>query len=390
MSAVEYLAGGPDVLSQPLPVYSDEAVEFLADLSAALMRDPRSRAWPDVISAAFWCRRANIVKLREAYGDRCRRLGRGLAFHVTPSNIPVNFAFSYFFGLLSGNANIVRLPSRRFPQAELICQVMRDVLERHPDIKARTALVSYPAGDEQTGSFSAMADLRVIWGGDGTIAKMKSYPVKPKCIDLVFADRYSVCLIDGPAVLRAGERELERLAERFYNDTYLMDQNACSSPQMILWTDGSAGARERFWGAVAAYAQKKYRLQDMVAMDKYVQGCADAVRYGEVTAVVRQNGGLICRAQLSGLNGEHDLRGRGGYFYEYDLGSLDELWQVVNGKYQTLTYFGHDPQRLADLVVQNRLPGIDRIVPVGSAMDIGVFWDGYDIVTMLSRAVYAV
>lgn len=389
MSSVDYIVGGPDILPQPLGVYSDEAVDFLSDLSAALMKDPDSRMYPDVISAAFWCRRANISKLKQQYRDAGYRLGRGLAFHIAPSNIPVNFIFSYFFGLLAGNANIVRLPSRRFAQAGLICRTLKDVLERHPQIKARTAIVSYPAEDELSRAFSAMADLRVIWGGDRTIERMRGYPTKPKCVDLVFADRYSVCLLNAEAVLQAGEGDMARLAERFYNDTYLMDQNACSSPQMILWTNGSRRAREKFWACVAGYAQKKYRLADMLAMDKYVQACADAIRYDEVRGIVRQNGGLLYRAELTELNREHDLRGKGGYFYEADLGSLDELFAVVDEKYQTLTYFGFDPRRLRDMVVQGRLRGIDRIVPVGSAMDIGVVWDGYDIVTMLSRLVYA-
>ena len=41
------------------------------------------------------------------------------------------------------------------------------------------------------------------------------------------------------------------------------------------------------------------------------------------------------------------------------------------------------------MVIDNRLRGIDRIVPVGRAMDIGIIWDGYDIISMLSRIVQA-
>ena len=44
------------------------------------------------------------------------KLGLGLAFHITPSNIPTNFAYSLIFGLLSGNSNVVKVPSRNFTQ----------------------------------------------------------------------------------------------------------------------------------------------------------------------------------------------------------------------------------------------------------------------------------
>jgi len=33
------------------------------------------------------------------------------------------------------------------------------------------------------------------------------------------------------------------------------------------------------------------------------------------------------------------------------------------------------------------LSGIDRIVPVGKALDMDVTWDGYDIVRSLSRVI---
>lgn len=389
MNGVKYLIGSPELADRPLPVYSDEAISFLSDLSAQLMHMPDIRVYPDVVAAAFWCRRANLLKQKAAYGKTQYRLGRGLAFHIAPSNIPVNFAFTYFFSLLAGNISVVRVPSKPFPQVSMICGALECVLPHHPKVASRTAFVSYPINDEITAAFCRMADLRIIWGGDSTIADVRRHPTKPKCLDLVFPDRYSVCVIDGNAVLESEEAALKQLAEQFYNDTFLMDQNACSSPQMILWQNGSPEARERFWGAVLGNASRKYELQSMMAVDKYAHLCEDAIKHREIAHISRQGGNLLYRAELSVLPAEEKtaLRGKGGYFYEYDLRSLDELCGIVDEKYQTLTYFGIDPEKVRELVISNCLTGIDRIVPVGSAMDIDVIWDGYDIVTMLSRTV---
>ncbi len=375
----------------PLPAYSEEALIFLSDLSAKLLHDPRTRAYPDVTSFGFWCRKANLQKLKEECADRESRLGRGLAFHVAPSNVPVNFAFSFAFSLLAGNGNIVRVPSKNFPQVQLICNSIKQILPYHSEIERRAAFVRYPVDQAITAGFCAKADARLIWGGDDTVQAVRSCPVKPKCIDLVFADRYSICVIDGESVLQADERSLKKLAENFYNDTYLMDQNACSSPQLVLWLNGGSEARERFWDAVAEYAGNLYELQGMTAVDKYTQLCEDAVERPEVEKVLRQNGNLLYRAELSGLpeNAGDDLRGRGGYFYEADLSELSDICPVVNEKYQTLTYFGLGPERLRKMVIDDHLRGIDRIVPVGRAMDIGVIWDGYDIIGTLSRIVQA-
>ena len=387
MNGVEYYIGGERTEDRPLRPYSPEALAFVAELSAALMQSPAARVYPDMMALAFWCRRSNLQKMQETCPEAEIRLGRGLCFHIAPGNVPINFAFSYLFGVLAGCANIVRLPSRAFTQIRLVCDALNDVLPRHPEIQRRTAFVRYPADDAITEQFSRMADVRVIWGGDETVARMKALTARPRCVDVAFADRYSLCVLNGRAVLELEQEGLSRLAENFYNDTYLMDQNACSSPQLICWLEDAPKARERFWQAVYAVAARKYELQAAVSVDKYTKMCEDAIELEAVSAVKRQ-GNLVYRAQLETLSGDLTaLRGRGGYFYECALGGLEDLAPFVTEKYQTVTTFGLEPEQIRRFVTENRLRGIDRICPVGKAMDIGIFWDGYDLVRTLSRRI---
>jgi len=42
---------------------------------------------------------------------------------------------------------------------------------------------------------------------------------------------------------------------------------------------------------------------------------------------------------------------------------------------------------LRNFAIKNRLDGIDRIVPIGQALDINFFWDGYDINKILTRII---
>lgn len=59
---------------------------FLSDLGAALIADREARACPDVVAFGFFCRRANLEALaREYEGAVSDRLGRGLSFHIAPS-----------------------------------------------------------------------------------------------------------------------------------------------------------------------------------------------------------------------------------------------------------------------------------------------------------------
>lgn len=390
MNDVKFVVGSEAVSRTPLRPFSEDAVAFLSQLSKNLLRVPESRRYPDITAFGFWCRRANLQSMETSYADATVRLGRGLCLHIAPGNVPINFAFSYAFGLLAGCSNLVRLPSKPFPQVDLVCQEIAALLPQYPEIAARTAMVRYPASDEITAHWSRLADVRIIWGGDGTVEALKALPSSPRCVDVCFADRYSLCLLNPKAIEQATEQMVESLAEQFYNDTYLMDQNACSSPQLVVWTADNTVGRERFWNAVFRAAKRQYVLQDAVSVDKYTQLLSDILRHDVVYSVWKREN-ILYGVELSALPEDvTELRGKSGYFYEYMLQDWAELEQIVTEKYQTVTYFGLDAGEIRRFVIEHRLRGIDRIVPVGKALDIGIVWDGYDLVRTLSRRIEAV
>jgi hypothetical protein len=386
MKGVKYLVGSERIDVRPMRPFNDEVCNFLSLFSEKLMHNSLAKKFSDIIALGFWVRKGNIQNIKNQY-DLSNYLGRGLVFHITPSNIPVNFMYSYFFSLLAGNANIVRIPSKPFPQIPIICDILKEVIAGFPAIRTRTAFVSYQIDDEITGHYCMMADARIVWGGDNTVKHIRNLAVRPRCIDVVFPDRYSFCILDGDAIRLASKSELKRLAESFYNDTYLMDQNACSSPQIIFWQNAKEEVKDCFWNAIITFALKKYELQPAIVIDKYIQFCKDAVTYDNFS-LIRVNG-LLYRIIFSSLpEGDlTELRGKGGYFYEYDLRALEELIPYITEKYQTLTYYGIDPDIIRGFILRNQLRGIDRVVPVGSAMDIGVIWDGYDLINTLSRRI---
>ena len=369
-------------------------LDCLGEISAAILKSPVGRQFPDLTAFAFYIRKANLQKLATALPPDEFRLGRGLCFHVAPANIPINFAFSWVFSLLAGNANVVRLPSKDFPQVDALLSVVTEMLGKYPELKGSNVFVKYPRTDnEKTAAYCRMADCRMIWGGDRTIAAIKALPTMPRCVDICFADRYSVALINAEAVTAADETQMARLAEGFYNDTYLMDQNACSSPQVILWESEKSGSLEvedakgKFWSAVEGVAKNKYALQAAVAVDKYTLLCEEVAGNKSIRSVVR-NGNLIYRVVLNTLPpdmAEH--RGRAGLFFEYVLKSRDELFRAVTEKFQTIVQFGVDVDELRRQIVARHLRGIDRIVPIGQAMDIGAVWDGFDLIRSLSRVI---
>ena len=166
-----------------------------------------------------------------------------------------------------------------------------------------------------------------------------------------------------------------------------MDQNACSSPQIILWINDGEEVRAKFWNAALAVAETKYALQDAVAVDKYTLFCTEAVTNGNAESFTR-NGNLLYREEVKVLTPDIiNHRGKGGYFFEHALADLSELCAVITEKFQTITYFGIDAVKLREGLIAANVRGIDRIVPAGKAMDINVVWDGHDLVRELSRII---
>ena len=97
----------------------------------------------------------------------------------------------------------------------------------------------------------------------------------------------------------------------------------------------------------------------------------------------------LIRVTLKNLsNDNHFIRGKWGLFYEFNVKKLQNINKnIINTRYQTLTYYGVDKNKLNNFVIKNCLNGIDRVVPIGQALDMTFIWDGYDINRLLSREI---
>lgn len=386
---LKYVVGSPETVRgmeavRPLQPFSDAVLDFSNDLSKRLLRE--GRAYSDVATFGFWCRRASLQKEMEKYDDLALRFGRGVAFHNAPSNVPVNFAFSFAGGLLAGNANVVRLPAKDFAQVTILCEAVRELLEtEYRNLAPYVAMVKYPTNREITDAFSALCDTRVIWGGDGTVRELRCSPLKPRANEITFADRHSIAVIDADEYLKAADKE--KIARDFYNDTYFSDQEACTAPRVVCWLgSGIDEAKQAFWTHLHALVREKYALAPVRAVGKlaafYRVACQKDV------ALVTGEDGTITRVRVNTL--EDDLlkyKYGGGFFFEYDAGSLRDIAPICGERCQTLTYFGLDGRQIRTFLTDCAPRGVDRAVPMGKSMDFSLLWDGHDLIREMSRRV---
>lgn len=387
---IRYLVGNRETLKemenvQVLPLFSDKALDFLDCLSKRLMQSGRARNYPDVIAYAFWIRRASLEKASIRYKTEEQRLGRGVAFQIAPSNIPVQFAVSMTYVLITGNASIVRISDKNFEQVDIICEAIRCILyDTYPEMAPYICIIRYDHNDEITNNLSAICDVRMIWGGNHTIAAIRQAAINARCIDLGFADRYSIAVIDADDYLK---KDAVLLANDFYNDTYFSDQNACSSPRLIIWTGKKISeAKKIFWDTLEELVSKKYLMEPICSSDKLLNTAVCAAKYPGVKEIKKDN--LLVRLELPSLYDDiMEFKGNCGYFFECNIDKLENIIPVMKKDCQTITYIGAIEDKLRKIINGSGVKGVDRIVPVGHAGDIVFVWDGMDLPNILSRQV---
>ena len=309
-----------------------------------------------------------------------------MAFHIAPSNVPVNFAVSFTSSLLAGNINVVRVSDKPFDQVTIIVDALKKTFaEGYEDMEQYLIIVRYEHDEDITQFISSMCDVRIIWGGDRTINSVRAAKLPPRAIEMSFADRHSVALLNSEAVLQA---DIDKLVDGFYTDTYYIDQNACSSPRIIVWFgDQIDEAKGRFWGAVEKRVKEEYEFKEIQAIDKLDQFCQLAAVNKDVCREGDSN--LVMRINVDKLDADlMNYKLGGGYFFEYNAEILSDIAPIMNKPCQTLSYYGLDGHEIQQFVINGGFRGGDRVVPVGKTMDLTFKWDGFDMIENMSRYVY--
>jgi hypothetical protein len=374
-----------------LAVGDERVLTFLAAFGKLLLRPASARRHPELGSLGFFLRPSELSRTVEGLAGEHVRVPRGLVFHVPPANVDTVFVYSWALSALMGNRNVVRLSPRSGAVADVILETLHEALAGADPVVGETQrIVSYDRShDAVTAALSAACDLRVIWGGDGTVRDVRRHPLPPHARDLVFPDRSSFAVMRAAAWLCAPRAMRVTVAEGFVNDTYWFDQAACSSPRTVFWVgaEGDCDAARadfidhvsrvlatRGWGVDAAMAVEKRVSTYGLAAD----GLAETVEFrGNALANVTLTAGAGAPRRWLGA----------GTFAHATLGSLAELVPLVERRDQTLTHFGFGAPELEELARDLAGRGVDRMVPVGSALSFHRVWDGVDLPAEFTRLV---
>lgn len=375
----------------PLSPFQSTVLDFVQALS---QRFVKMRQYPEIVALGFWMRKANMKAMQlqwEAATSGRMLKAKGTVFHIAPSNVDTIFIYSWILSLLAGNRNIIRLSSKEQPQQHSLLQAIIDELA-HPAyqlLAKRNVIVTYPHNEQTTAHLSSLCHVRVIWGGDATVQAVRSIPLAPMASELVFPDRFSLALIKAQVVKELDQQSLLQLAQQFYNDAYWFDQLACSSPRLVVWHGEEQQieqAQARFWQELEQVHQLKMgELLPALQVQKLATSLWLAA---EQETVKVENRLAFARVQLTGVRAEIKERHcGGGFFLETAIQELPELMPMLTDKDQTLSHFGYSKKELLELAQHVHSRGIDRIVPIGKALEFHEVWDGQSFLRSFTREI---
>lgn len=382
--------------ARALPPFHEATVRFVGDLSRTILSDRSMRAFPELMALAHWFRAAKVQEQQEALRQSTApgiALAKGLVFHVAPANVDSVFVYSWLLSLLCGNANVVRISRRATEQIEAFVGVAGRLMQdaTHSLVMQTNVVLTYEHDAAISAALSDICQLRVVWGGDATVAQMRAIPLPPLSSELAFPNRFSLAVIASSEVLNLSAQELASLARRFYNDTFWFNQQACSSPRVVVWIGSDADtseAKARLWAAVDATVQElKPENAAAAVMNRLTTGYRIAQsRAG--AAIVSPPGAMPSRIAAHTLAAEdRECHDGNTLFIELERPALGDVPELLSPIDQTIAAFGFAREELLSLLPALPPHAADRIVPIGSALEFNSVWDGQDFLRSFTRTV---
>lgn len=373
VSFVAPLADWHGFIADPLPCFAPVICDFVAALSTRLQQE--GRRYPDLAALGFWLRPRNIDEQRKRMAGR---MPLGMVFHLVPSNVPTVAFYSWLMALLTGNSSVVRLSSRIDPMQEAMLAILNELFQQPGwrPVAERTRFVRYGHDEGITAWLSDRCRLRIVWGGDETIRRVRAIPLSPNAQEVVFPDRRSMAVLDSRWLAGLAPERLQQVLSALQQDCTRFNQQACASPTTLCWLEEPDNDLRRhvLEAVFAPFAQ-----DPALAMERLINSQQNAAMAGEMQLSTLP--GVTLLTPATSLRLPHI---GGGTVAEFVADNLIELlkqpWDM-----QTCVWVGEQKAQCEAALVEATACRIDRVVAPGQALAFEWHWDGLDMLRVCSR-----
>lgn len=217
-------------------------------------------------------------------------LPKGVLFHIAAGNMDILPAYSVLEGLLTGNINILKLPSADHGLSVFLLQKL---MEYEPRLKEYIYVFDTPSSDLVTvQKLMHLANTIVVWGSDDAIeAVRKNAPVNAEIVE--WGHKLSFCYIQD---MNIPDSLLLKLAHHLFETNQLL----CNSCQGIyLDTDNfeDIAAFGKRFAKILGEIEKEYMLPDYLQGKLTLEALTRRLENTDQKEIIYQNqrSSVICK-----------------------------------------------------------------------------------------------
>jgi hypothetical protein len=309
---------------------------------------------------------------------------RGLVAHWLAGNVPLLGMLALAQSIVTRNANILKAASSfsrvlpalldGFRGLEVRCVDGR--ILKGDDVLASIAVVYFPrehaAAAEQ---MSALADVRLAWGGREAIESILNLPKHYGTEDVIFGPKLSFMAVGREAL--ANLRLLRRAARQAATDASVFDQYACASPHTIFVEKGGTTSPREFASALAAEMAKALIRIPKGPVDAGTAAKVESLRMRyEFTGELWRSGGT----EWTVLYDEEAAKGLAEPCYSrvITVRAIDDILEAVQFAHKGIQTVGTaltGPRKLAFASAASTR-GVERFPDLGRMTFFDSPWDG--------------
>ena len=316
-------------------------------------------------------------------------LPRGIVLNIPSSNIPMMPFYTWVPSFFSGNTNFVRLS--RKSDINIISKVISQIDLVLGDLESkRQVFYSGDIDNKITAELSLNCDVRLIWGDNPTIKKIKNdYPTSA-VLELNYKNRNSASLISSDEYLEMSISQKRIFLKKYLNDSLSFSFAACSSPQYTFWLGSEKNnfqAQKFFIKDLKKYFNKPNIEKGIITtnnLDSLQSFLLDSNNqlFDKNTLV---SGRGIVLTEINELKNITDSFLKANSIF-VSLRNFEDLITSFPKNIQTLTYT-NDINITFIKKIQTALgyDCPDRIVPLGQALSFNMIWDGTDLLNVLRK-----
>lgn len=316
-------------------------------------------------------------------------LPRGIVLNIPSSNIPMMPFYTWVPSFFCGNTNFVRLS--RKSDIKFISTIISKIDIVLGDLESkRQVFYSDDIDNKITADLSLNCDVRLIWGDNSTIKKIKNdYPTSA-VLELSYKNRNSASLINSNEYMEMSISQKRIFLKNYLNDSLSFSFAACSSPQYTFWLgseNNNSQAQKNFIKDLQNYFNKPniekgiITTNNLNSLQSFLLNSNNQL-FDQYFLV---SGRGIVLTEINELKNITDSFLKANSLF-VSLRNFEELITSFPKNIQTLTYTNQ-----IDITLIKKIQKVlgydcpDRIVPIGNALSFNMIWDGTDLLNVLRK-----